>query len=73
MMGGNKKNNFMGGHSWWEKGTEVSNIFATVKPVLNGHTRAIKWWYSETCANGHLYSETTCIKRPLCDVPKVSA
>ena len=29
--------------------------------------------YSETCANGHLYSETTCIKRPLCDVPKVSA
>ena len=23
--------------------------------------------------NGHLYSETTCIKRPLCDVPKVSA
>ena len=28
--------------------------------------------YSETCANGHLYSETTCIKRPLCDVPKVS-
>ena len=22
--------------------------------------------YSETCANGHLYSETTCIKRPLC-------
>ena len=30
-------------------------------------------WYSETGANGHLYSETTCIKRPLCDVPKVSA
>ena len=29
--------------------------------------------YSETCANGHLYSETTCIKRPLRDVPKVSA
>ena len=29
--------------------------------------------YSETCVNGHLYSETTCIKRPLCDVPKVSA
>ena len=29
--------------------------------------------YSETCANGHLYSETTCIKRPLHDVPKVSA
>ena len=28
--------------------------------------------YSETCANGHLYSETTCIKRPLRDVPKVS-
>ena len=28
--------------------------------------------YSETYANGHLYSETTCIKRPLCDVPKVS-
>ena len=29
--------------------------------------------YSETCANGHLYSGTTFIKRPLCDVPKVSA
>ena len=29
--------------------------------------------YSETCVKGHLYSETTCIKRPLCDVPKVSA
>ena len=29
--------------------------------------------YSETCASGHLYSETTCIKRPLHDVPKVSA
>ena len=28
--------------------------------------------YSETCVNGHLYSETTCIKRPLCDVPKES-
>ena len=28
--------------------------------------------YSETCVNDHLYSETTCIKRPLCDVPKVS-
>ena len=27
--------------------------------------------YSETCANGHLYSETTSIKRP--HVPKVSA
>ena len=29
--------------------------------------------YSETCVNGHLYSETTCIKRPLHEVPKVSA
>ena len=27
----------------------------------------------ETCVNGHLYSETTCIKRLLRDVPKVSA
>ena len=26
----------------------------------------------ETCVNGHLYSETTCIKRPLRDVPKES-
>ena len=26
--------------------------------------------YSETCVNGHLYSETTCIKS---DVPKESA
>ena len=25
------------------------------------------------CVNGHLYSETTCIKRPLRDVPKESA
>ena len=30
----------------------------TVKPVL---------------MHGYLYSETTCIKRPLCDVPKVFA
>ena len=30
-------------------------------------------YYSETCVSGHLYSETTCIKRPLSDVPKVSA
>ena len=29
--------------------------------------------YSETCVNGHLYSETTCIKRPLRDVLKESA
>ena len=29
--------------------------------------------YSETYANGHLYSETTCIKRPLRDVSKESA
>ena len=29
--------------------------------------------YSVTSVNGHLYSETTCIKRPLRDVPKESA
>ena len=26
--------------------------------------------YSATCVNGHLYSETTCVRRPLRDVPK---
>ena len=35
-------------------------------------TRSTLLEYSETCANGHLYSETTCIKRPFRDVPKVS-
>ena len=30
--------------------------------------------YSKTCVSGLLYySKTTCIKRQLCDVPKVSA
>ena len=36
------------------------------------HERVSCSMYSETCANGHLYSETTCIKRALRDVPKVS-
>ena len=40
------------------EGSELQPNISTVKP---------------SCANGHLYSETTCIKRPLCDVPKVSA
>ena len=36
-------------------------------------TSIIIYEYSETCANSYLYSETTSIKRPLRDVPKVSA
>ena len=43
--------------------------FALVKLTSN----LALYIYSETCVNGHLYSETTCIKRPLRDVPKESA
>ena len=58
-------------NSWGQS----SSIKADIKfPDPNVNCWQIfKSLYSETCANGHLYSETTCIKRPLLDVPKVSA
>ena len=50
------------------KTTFIRLMAGYLKPDEGG-----KGIYSETCANGHLYSETTCIKRPLRDVPKESA
>ena len=63
------------------KSTEFVVHYVTVSPADNTNTNwfstisvsSNQGMYSETCVNGHLYSETTCIKRPLCDVPKVSA
>ena len=51
---------------WTPKGSTAMEVHSKFLWRFSGR-------YSETCANGHLYSETTCIKRPLCDVPKVSA
>ena len=43
-----------------------------MEPPKRYDTFLVTVLYSETCVNGHLYSETTCIKRPLRDVQKVS-
>ena len=51
----------------------LHGVYVATNVMLQGAILNTEKNYSETCANGHLYSETTCIKRPLCEVPKVSA
>ena len=52
------------------QGSSFNSVIPTCTPII---IMSVILMYSETCVNGHLYSETTCTKRPLCDVPKVSA
>ena len=37
--------------------------------IARSHNYLQKHGYSETCANNHLYPETTCLKKPLSNVP----